>query len=79
MIESHIIAGRGRHKTLGVTAANEKILTALAAEGRFITDIKAVKFAKTYASTMPFHAARQRVLARSGMLGASTMRGRAER
>jgi hypothetical protein len=36
-------------KTLGVTGANEKILSGLAGAGRFNTDIEAAKFAMAYA------------------------------
>lgn len=36
-------------KTLGVTAANNKVLDALATEGRFATDIDAAKFAMAHA------------------------------
>jgi hypothetical protein len=48
-MENHMIAEKADKKTLGVTSANEKILTALAAEGRFNTDIEAAKFAMAYA------------------------------
>jgi hypothetical protein len=36
-------------KTIGVTAGNERTLSALAAAGRFNTDIEAAKFAMAYA------------------------------
>lgn len=36
-------------KTLGVTSANERILSSLASAGHFNTDIEAAKFAMAYA------------------------------
>ncbi|RUV47628.1 hypothetical protein EOA88_39655, partial [Mesorhizobium sp. M5C.F.Ca.IN.020.14.1.1] len=36
-------------KTIGVTAGNERVLTALASAGRFNTDIDAAKFAMAHA------------------------------
>lgn len=44
-----MVAEKADKKTLGVTPANEKTLTALASAGHFSTDIEAAKFAMAYA------------------------------
>ena len=44
-----MVVEKADKKTLGVTAANEKILAGLASAGRFNTDIEAAKFAMAYA------------------------------
>lgn len=44
-----MVVEKADKKTLGVTPANEKALSALADAGRFGTDIEAAKFAMAYA------------------------------